>query len=202
MELCTQAKVHCLDGLCGDLIYVVLKPNRDEVAYIVVQEPDPPQLERMIPIELITKATSNDIYLDFSKEYLHYLSPFRQAMFVAEEMPVGFSIGWPGNGRFAPPESRFVPENSTCALAEGTAIHKRARVATRDGEDVDLAKFIVDRPSARLTHLGLRHVKGLKERQYLIPFSEVAYCSETEIGLKLTRHQLELLPQAVLSAAN
>lgn len=201
MELCTQARVHCFDGLCGDLVYVVLKPNREEVAYIVVQEPDPPQLERMIPTELIAKATITDIYLDFSKQYLPYLSPFRQTMFVAEERPLALPVGWSGNGGGALWESHFIHENSDGAMAEGIAIHKRAKARTMDGARVDVAKFIIDRDSGRLTHLGLRSVEHMNERQFLVPYSEVDYCSETEIGLRLTRRQLERLPPAFSSGS-
>lgn len=200
MELCTTARVHCFDGLCGELIYLVLKPNRDEIAYIVVQEPDPPQLERMVPIELIARATSEDIFLDFSRQYLHYLSPFRQAMFVAEENPAAARMGWEGGGRLSFSDSRFIPEDSHDDMAEGVAIHRRAVARTQDGLEVALANFIVDRDTGRLTHLGLRTVTGSHEHRYLIPISEVGYFSEGEIGLKLTQRQMERLPRALATA--
>jgi hypothetical protein len=201
MELCTTARVHCFDGLCGELIYLVLKPNRDEIAYIVVQEPDPPQLERMVPIELIARATSQDIFLDFSKQYLHYLSPFRQAMFVAEETPVAAPTGWEGGSGLPFSNSRFIPEGSHDDRAEGIAIHRRAVARTKDGLELALASLIVNRDTGRLTHLGLRAVMRSREHRYLIPISEVDYFSEAEIGLKLTQRQMERLPRALASAA-
>ncbi len=72
MDISFSAAVHCLDGLVGHPITTVTNPTTKAVTHLVVAEDTAPYAKRLVPIEMIKKATPHLITLNCTKEgFLH-----------------------------------------------------------------------------------------------------------------------------------
>ena len=63
MEIPINAKVFCDEEVCGRSTFIVLDPVKEEVTHFVVEETTLPNIERLVPIELIEKSSHLRIFL-------------------------------------------------------------------------------------------------------------------------------------------
>ena len=58
-----DANVECAAGLCGESICVIVDPDTVQVTHFVVKEKKRPHTQRLVPVEEVTKTTSDLIRL-------------------------------------------------------------------------------------------------------------------------------------------
>lgn len=76
MDLPLNAKVYCVDGLCGQSKELVLDRKTEEVTHLVVKGNHLPHAELLVPVELVAETTPRLIRLRCTKDKLAELEPF------------------------------------------------------------------------------------------------------------------------------
>ena len=59
MEIPLNAQVECTDGVCGRSVYVLIDPLLDEVTSLVVKETSSPNMEYIVPVDVISATIAN-----------------------------------------------------------------------------------------------------------------------------------------------
>ena len=59
MGIPLNAQVECTDGVCGRSVYVLIDPLLDEVTSLVVKETSSPNMEYIVPVDVISATIAN-----------------------------------------------------------------------------------------------------------------------------------------------
>ena len=199
----------------GKINRFVLDPATNEVTHIVVQKGWLLPEDKVVPLEMVSSATDDQVTLSKEAGSFDDLPPFEERHFVrtteadldAEQSsnfqvapayywypPQGY-MGYPGYGLsfypWPPVETkRNVPEQSV-SLNEG------ANVISSDGKHVgDVERLFIDPDSNQATQFVITHGLLFKDRK-LIPTQWVKSVAENEVRLVVTAHLLETLPEYV-----
>ena len=159
-------------------------------------------LERLVPVDLITAEQPQSIHLRCTQAELNALEAFVDQQYTAGEMPfLMYSANeyrmWPYSlpGLEAMQTGSAGPVNSNIPAGE-EAVRRGAEVEATDGLVGHVDEFLVDPASERITHLVLRkgHLWGL--RDVTIPASAIDRVVGDVVYLKLSKHEVGLLPAA------
>jgi hypothetical protein len=206
-EFTMGAKVHCSDGLCGEVRRLVIDPAADTVTHLVVQPGHRREAARLVPVDLVADATG-DVRLRCTRAEFGQLDPAEERD-VVEGIGTGGLVGdalvYDARGEaYAPagpgdlldvgpqPVHRstivqdVVPSGEE-ELRPGDSVH------AVDGHIGHVLGFLVDPGDHRISHVLLRegHLWGHKE--VAIPISAVTGVDDG-IRLNITKQQVENLP--------
>ena len=200
VDIPVNADVYCADGLCGRSSCVIVDPGTRTVTHVVVRGKGLLALERLVPVDQITKSTPQSIHLCCTQEELSTMDAFVDEQYTASEMPF-LMYGandyrmWPYSlpGLEALEAGPAGPARSSIPPGE-EAIRRGAEVEATDGPVGHVDEFLVDPASERITHLVLRqgHLWGL--RDVTIPASAIERVVGDVVRLKLSKHEVGLLP--------
>ena len=70
LQIPLNARVNCLDGECGHSLELVVDPENHQITHLVVKEKTREQIERLVPIGMISGTSENSISLCCYKEDL------------------------------------------------------------------------------------------------------------------------------------
>jgi sporulation protein YlmC with PRC-barrel domain len=195
MEFAIGVEVSCSDGVCGELIRVVVDPIARAVTHLVVEPPHRQGLGRLVPLELV--AGSEDGIT------LHCTLAEFEALPRAEEnhfLPGGgFFPGYQpsavlslpyyglGVGNVSPPVTI-----ETLPVGE-VGIRRDQSVHATDGEIGRVQGLVINPANRHVTHVLLQegHLWGRKE--VAIPIGAVTTI-EDGIVLNLTKQDVQDLP--------
>ena len=86
MDLPLNAKVYCVDGLCGQSKELVLDRKTEEVTHLVVKGNHLPHAELLVPVELVAETTPRLIRLRCTKDKLIVAGIGRLSRQIIEEI--------------------------------------------------------------------------------------------------------------------
>lgn len=72
------AKVHCQDGVCGDLTRVVVDPETDRVEALIVDSGGVRKRRHVVPVKLVERTGDEDIRLSVTADALHDHSEYEE----------------------------------------------------------------------------------------------------------------------------
>jgi hypothetical protein len=192
MDIPIDVAVFCTDGLCGRSTYVVLRPETEEVTYLVVKEQRSPHQEILIPVTEVTATTPDSINLSYTRDELAKLQPFIETEYVQVDIP-----RYAGGYYLEPyvyPEPELLPVKHESIPAGELAVHRGARVEATDGHVGRVDEFLVDPADEHITHLVLREGHLWGQKDVTIPASEIDHNEEDRVYLTLDKRSIEELP--------
>ncbi len=191
MDLPLNAKVYCVDGLCGQSEELVLDRNTEEVTHLVVKGNHLPHTELLVPLELVAETTPRLIRLRCTKDKLAELEPFLKVEVIEEKIP-----------HYLPnlylmaikvPETKWVIVRHEAIAPGEAAVRQGARVRATDGHVGRLDELLVDPVTEQVTHLVLREGHLWGQPDVTIPVSEIDRLEENTVYLKLDKGQVAAL---------
>jgi hypothetical protein len=194
MELPINASIACTDGSSGHSTAVILNPVSNLITHVVVREPGLLGVERMVPIELVTASTPEQIELHATKDELAQMPPFVSNHYLP---PAPGFVAVYGTGTMLWPfmsNQSQLELNSENIAADELTIHRGAHVHATDGHVGDVEKFLVDPTSCRMTHIVLHEGHLWNQQDVTIPIMQIDHMNDNTIFLKLTKQQIEELP--------
>jgi sporulation protein YlmC with PRC-barrel domain len=193
MQFTIGAEATCTDGVCGEVIRVVIDPVARAVTHVVVEPRHRSGLGKLVPLDLVDSSTAGDVRLRCSTAELHALEPAETTQFLpgVEGYP-GYAedevLAWPYYGGNAP-----MPVTFDTLPVDEVAVRRGDRVHATDGRIGHVEGLVVDEQTRHVTHVLLQegHLWGRKE--VAIPIASVASVDDG-IRLNITRQEVEDLP--------
>jgi sporulation protein YlmC with PRC-barrel domain len=203
MEIPVGAQVECTDGVCGRSAYVLINPVVGQVTHLVVREDSPPNIEYIVPVEVLSETVADTIQLRCSRAELEKMAPFVQTEFIEEKVPqmypayggaYGYGMGtyyWPYVGS----ESTMqVPVEHLQIPPGELAVRRGTHVEATDGYVGRVDELVVNPENGHITHLVMREGHLWGQKDVIIPLSAMGDIREDIVFLKLDKHQIESLP--------
>lgn len=209
MGLTIGAEARCSDGLCGEVVRLVVDPAARTVAYLVIEPKHRREPGRLVPIDLVDTA-AGDVRLRCTLAQFGQLDLAEETDLVegageygaaesvggygaAGGMGVGGSATGLGIGMGTVHRTPTVVHD-VVPLGD-TEVSRGEHVHALDGEIGQVQGFLVDPADHQVTHVLLQegHMWGRKE--VAIPISAVTAVADG-IRLNLTRKQVGDLPPA------
>jgi sporulation protein YlmC with PRC-barrel domain len=193
MQFTIGAEATCTDGVCGELIRVVVDPIARAVTHVVVEPKHRSGLGKLVPLDLV-ESTTGGLHLRCSTADLHALEPAETTQFLpgVEGYP-GYAeeevLAWPYYGGNA-----SVPVTFDTLPVDEVAVRRGDRVHATDGRIGHVEGLVVDAATRHVTHVLLQegHLWGRKE--VAIPIASVASVDDDGIRLTITKQEVEDLP--------
>ena len=196
MEIPLNTPVACSDGEGGKSVYVIVDPASEKVTHVVVQESGLGGELRLVPLDVVLESGPDRILIRLTREELHRSQPFYQKSFLPG---TGSFMAYPQEGYLTwPAVAPVVPVPlETPQNPPGTIEFNRgSRIQASDGEIGKLDEVLIDPVSQKITHLILREGNFWNKKEVVIPVAEVARIADDAITLKLSKDQIEHLPDA------
>ena len=208
MDLPLNAQVEYTDGVTwhsvGHCECVLINPFNDQVTHLVVKEDASPNIEYLVPVDLVAETTQDTIRLHCTREELKKMDPFIKTTFVEEKLPVntlayssGLGIGMAPN--FYWPYASFdgtitMPVEHLQVPPGELVVRRGTRVEATDGYVGKVDEFVVNPENGHITHLVMRegHLWGKKD--VIIPLSAMGNTLKDTVFLNLDKQQVESLP--------
>ena len=189
----------CTDGVCGEVVRVVVDPVARVVTHLAVEPKHRQGLGRLVPLDLVdlVDATSGEIRLGCT------LAAFEKLDFAEETQFLVGDVGYPGYG---PEQVLAWPYYGLSDLGLGVgevppsvtydrvplgevAVRRGERVHATDGEIGRVQGLVVDSRDHHVTHVLLQegHLWGRKE--VAIPIGAVTGV-ENGIRLSMTKQEV------------
>jgi len=194
------ADATCTDGVCGEVIRVVVDPVARAVTHLVVEPKHRRGLGRLVPLDLVD-AVPGEVRLGCTVAEFEKLALAEKTLFLPE-----FS----GYGAYAPGQVMFWPyyglmlgngpeavTYDTVPLGE-VAVRRGEHVHATDGDIGQVQALVIDARGHRVSHVLLQegHLWGRKE--VAIPIGAVAVIDDDGIRLNITKHEVEVLPPVAI----
>ncbi len=215
-EYTIGAEVTCSDGVCGNLIRVVVDPVARVLTHLVVEPRHRRGLGRLVPIDLVD-TTAEEIHLRCSAAEFDALEDAEETHFLLEgsEQPgygYGEVLAWPyyglgmgmgmgtGTGMGGVGMAGAPPFVSYDRVPVGEVdIRRGEHVHATDGNIGRVQGLVIDPKDHRVTHVLLEegHLWGKKE--VAIPIGAVSDVAADGVRLNLTRDQVRDLPPVDLA---
>jgi sporulation protein YlmC with PRC-barrel domain len=189
--------VVCEGKSCGTSVALVMNPVTEEVTHMVVKERQAPHRERLVPASVVGKTTSEQMELRCSAAELDKMEPFVETRFEKVTVPHYLSVGINYSYPYSIPDPKIatVPVQYEQIPPHELAVRRGARVYATDGHIGKVDEFLVDPANCHVTHLVLREGHLWAGKDVAIPISEIGRMGDEEVHLKLSKAQVEQLPE-------
>ncbi|HTP01166.1 MAG TPA: PRC-barrel domain-containing protein [Anaerolineales bacterium] len=191
IEVPVDAVVHAIDGACGHVGCVIVDPIKEQVTHLVVQDGESPQIQRLVPVDLIHSTRQKEIEIKCGIEEFKKLPAFAEAEFLLSDPETGSHRLWPyveSESSLNVPEHERLPAGEV-AIRRGTAVH------AKDGPIGIVDELMINRQDGSITHVVLRegHLWGTKDIS--IPVSQIEKLDQNTVYLRLSKQEVEALPE-------
>jgi sporulation protein YlmC with PRC-barrel domain len=198
------ADAHCTDGVCGEVIRVVVDPVARALTDLVVEPKGRQGLGRLVPLDLVEVA-DGQVRLRCTLAEFEKLAPAEETQFVpgtrgyeayGPEQVLSQPYATLGGGASVPGGTvGGVSETvtfDTVPLGE-VEVRRGEQVHATDGTIGEVEGLVIDPANRHVTHVLLKegHLWGRKE--VAIPISAVTSV-EDGIRLNITKHEVQDLP--------
>ena len=193
MDIPLNAKVSCLDGICGKSTCLVLMPTNEEITHVVVSDGPFPETEYLVPIDHILESTPELIKLNCNRDELSKMPIFNRVEFIPSSLNGAygsFSMLWP----YATPAAGYIAVNNEHIPANELAIRRGASVEATDGHIGRVDEFLINPIDNTITHLVLREGHLWGQKNITIPLNQIDHIEENTVWLKLDKQSIEALP--------
>ena len=196
MEFTIGAEATCTDGVCGQVIRVVVDPVAKAATHIVVEPRHRSGLGKLVPLDLVESSTAGGVQLRCSAADLRALESAETTQFLpgVEGYP-GYGeddvLAWPYYGG-----NTSVPVTFDTLPVDEVAVRRGDRVHATDGRIGHVEGLVVDGQTRHVTHVLLQegHLWGRKE--VAVPIASVVSVGDDGIRLNITKQEVEDLPAA------
>jgi osmotically-inducible protein OsmY/sporulation protein YlmC with PRC-barrel domain len=196
------APVFALDGRTGHLDKVVIDPHTRRVTHLVIHRGFLLDEDRVVPVELVERATPDGIFLHLTSQELTRQPLYREERFVGpppdwEPLPeyLATDVRFWGSpyGGVAPPILPLVEYTIRHGIPERTIVLERGtEVRTRDEAVGEIDHLLVDPMRQEPTHLVVR-LDNQPQQPVIVPFEWVEDLGDGYVLLKCTREDLRQL---------
>lgn len=161
MEIPLQAQVECKDGVYGRSVFVLINPVLDKVTHLVVKGDSFPNIEYIVPVEVVSETIVDTIRLRCSKAELEKMDPFINTTFIEEKMldrnydgGVNYGMGTPYYSPYVTPEIIVRVPLEVMQIPPGDlAVRRGIRLEATDGYVGHVDEFVVNPGNGHITHL-------------------------------------------------
>jgi hypothetical protein len=183
----------CTDGVCGEVIRVVVDPVARAVTHIVVEPKHRKGLGRLVPLDLVD-ATSSEVRLRCTMHAFEQLPYAEETQFLPGLSGyAGYGDGdvllWPYYGLSAGDAPGPVTFD-TVPLGE-VAVRRGEQVHANDGAIGRVQGLVIDPGSHHVSHVLLQEGHLWGRRQVAIPISAVTGISDDGIRLSVSKQEVE-----------
>ena len=186
------AKVSCADGVCGEVIRVVVDPASSVATHLAVRPTHHRALDRLVPLDLVEATEGGELHLSCTAADFDKLD-------AAEEVHVmPGNIGLPTNRRRLPlqffmpsPHSTFASESVPYGEVD---LRHGDKVRATDGEIGHVEGLLVDPSDHQVTHVLLQEGHLWGRKQVAIPI-DVVKKFDGGVDVSLTKQQVHDLPR-------
>jgi len=186
----------CTDGPCGAVIRVVVDPVGRAVTHLVIEPRHREGLGRLVPLDLVESASSDQVKLRCTLEEFDRLEHAEETHFLP---PGSMYNGYAASQVFALPYyglglGTISPPIITDAIPVGeVAVRRGEPVHATDGEIGRVQGLVIQPANHHVTHVLLQqgHIWGRK--QVAIPIGAVTGI-EHGIQLNMTKEEIQDLP--------
>ncbi len=200
------AAARCADGVCGKVTRVVVDPVKRAVTHLVVQPRHWPGLGRLVPLDLVDAATTEEVRLrctraEFDRlgfaedtDFAPRTSPDQYPGYSAEQM-VMWPYYSPIGGEDIPPTREDEPAGGYGSLSpsEVVDVRRNKRVYATDGEIGRVEGLVINSGSHHVSHVLLQEGHLFGRREVAIPIGAVTGVVDT-VQLNITKQQVDNLP--------
>jgi sporulation protein YlmC with PRC-barrel domain len=205
MEESTQftmgADVSCTDGICGEVIRVVVDPVARTVTHLVVEPKHRQGLGRLVPLELVD-ASTGEIRLRVTSAAFDNLEEAEETEFLLGSSGYagygpGQVLSWPyyglggdmglGMGNVAQPIIYDKVPLGEVAVRRGEHVH------ATDGNIGRVQGLVIDSKDRHVTHVLLQEGHFWGRKEVAIPIGAVSGVDDG-IRLNITKQQVQELP--------
>jgi sporulation protein YlmC with PRC-barrel domain len=202
MEETTQftigAEARGADGDLGQLKRVVVNPVSKTVTHLLIEPRHRQGLGRLVPLDLVDRASGGEIRLRCSKAEFDQLDFAEETSFLpgVDDAYAGYEPGdayaWPYFGGNA-----SVPVTSVAVPIGEVSVRRGDPVHATDGDIGKVEGLVVESRGHHVTHVLLQegHLWGRKE--VAIPIESIASV-DSGIRLKISKQEVQNLPPADL----
>ena len=205
------AEASCSDGVCGEVISVVVDPVARALTHLVVEPTGRQGLGRLVPLDLVDDTTG-EIRLRCTMAEFDKLGPAEETRFIpggtgSVDYAEGEVLSWPyyglgmGAGLVAPAGGLGVDMADIgqtviydkIPLGE-VSVSRDQPVHATDGNIGRVQGLVIDPRDNHVTHVLLQegHLWGRKE--VAVPIGAVTKIGTLLVHLSLTKHQVKDLP--------
>jgi len=188
------ADARCTDGVCGELIRVVVDPVAQAITHVVVEPKHAQGLGRLVPLDLV-ETTTGGIRLRCTLAEFEKLDLAEETHFFTGNEP-GELHYWPYDiDLYEVPVTHDTVPLGEVAVRRGNPVH------ATDGEIGRVQGLVIDPRNHHVTHVLLQegHLWGRKE--VAIPISAVTRVDDV-IQLTMTKREVEDLPPVNVDRPN
>ena len=198
------APVFARDGRTGHLNKVVIDPHTRRVTHLVIQRGFLLAEDRVVPVELVERATPEGIFLHLTSREVGRQPPYQEERFVSPPPDWEPLPGYPATdvrfwgspyGGVAPPILPVVEYTIRHGIPERTIVLERStEVRTRDEVVGEIDHLLVDPLRQELTQLVVR-LQDQLQQTVIVPFEWVEDVGDGYVLLKCPREDLRRLQQ-------
>jgi hypothetical protein len=144
----------------------------------------------MVPIDRVVEATPRLVNLNCTSDELRTMAPFVESEFILADAKLTWVRLWPF---VEPAPGLIVLEHEKLPPAE-PGLKRGVPVYADDGFIGSVGELMIEPASGKITHLVLRdgHLWGMKDIS--IPVSMIRSKGQGGIGLRLSKKEIERLP--------
>ena len=202
MEFTIGAEASCTDGVCGEVIRVVVDPVARAVTHLAIEPKHRQGLARLVPLALVD-ATAGEVRLRCTIAEFERLDPAEETQFVPGSP--GYAaygpdevVSWPYYGLAAPDIDPALVGTSqtvtydTIPLGE-VEVRRGDHVHATDGDIGRVQGLVIDPRSHHVTHVLLQEGHLWDRKEVSIPISAVTRVDDG-IWLSITKQDVADLP--------
>lgn len=195
--------VFCSDGKIGKLIKVALDPHSNRVTDLIVEKGLVLKRDRVFPVELVERVSSDAIYLTISQQAVTQYPVYREVEFKINEQPILQELGYlPNQTTHWDWRYGATPTiDGTVRPAIREKVHKGiepthhvigrgTRVCNVD-ETIGYVDHLLLDQSNKVTHLVMR--RGLLPFRAILPIDLIREKGSDTVYVSLTRQELNSL---------
>jgi osmotically-inducible protein OsmY/sporulation protein YlmC with PRC-barrel domain len=198
------APVSAQDGRAGHLHKVVIDPHTRRVTHLVIQRRSLLGEDRVVPVELVERATHEGITLRLTSREVARLPRYHEERFISPPLDWEPLNGYQATdvcfwgspyGGVTPPILPVVEYTIRHGIPERTTVLERStEVRTRDDVTGEIDHLLVDPTREELTHLVVR-LDTQPPQRVIVPIEWVEDLGDGYVLLKCTLEDLRQLQQ-------
>jgi sporulation protein YlmC with PRC-barrel domain len=195
LDIPMDAKVLCSGKVCGHITHIILNPVTNKVTDVVIRDYEIPRIERLIPVELITRSSSDTVQLDISQDRIVSFPSSRHTNFIkikssSKSVTTPIYMMW----SYVTPQERSIPIESQSLPPEELAVRCNAHVKATDGRVGKVDEFMIDPHTGLITHLVLHEGHLWGQKNISIPVSAIQHIGKDTVRFTLDKKSIEKLP--------
>jgi sporulation protein YlmC with PRC-barrel domain len=191
-----NANVQCTDGPCGQCTNVIVNPVNHQVTHFALQDKSlPNNPTRLVPVTKVAGVTQQQITLNCTRADVTNMSPFIVTDFIQQSGPgMAYASGEAYHSQYVVNDTAYDAVQETTAPGDELSLYSGMQVEATDGKVGKLDELVLDPQSGEVTHVMMREGHLWGKRDVAIPASDIEFCDDKSVYLKLDKAAVKALP--------